>query len=265
MGVDKSSKRCPCTQRVAFTLVELLAVLAVLVVLIGLLARGVIRSRAQARVTEACSNIRSLGTLLIIYASGNRDLPPMFLSSAEGYWPPDSPPSATVRGIQVSGYWFDHASLYHLAFDEPVPPKLLRVPGVRWTEVVTEGPEGLVAPFSNYHLTLSLYAEWDYWTVASQRGPSQWGPQRLGSIAFPSSKGLIFQAATASPDGGVPMATNAPGVRSAVLWADSSAAIVDQFSLLGGVPNRFAHYGGNGGTPGRAIATTELGVRGRDK
>jgi general secretion pathway protein G len=63
-------------QRSAFTLVELLVVIGIIAVLIGLLLPVLAKARAQANRTVCLSNIRQLGSAILMYCNDN-----------EGYFP----------------------------------------------------------------------------------------------------------------------------------------------------------------------------------
>src|SRR5882724_9681705 len=67
--------------RRGFTLIELLVVIGIIAVLMGLLLPGVIAARAEARAVKCMSNIRQLGTGVLIYAADNRGFFPPNLST----------------------------------------------------------------------------------------------------------------------------------------------------------------------------------------
>ena len=124
--------------------------------------------------------------------------------------------------------------------------------------------------FSDYKIADCLYADPQYWDRDTQDGIRQWSAQRIGSIAFPSSKGFARQVTVYDIPGfadGYP-ACCVESVRAPVLWADLSATVEIQADLTPGVPN-FWHHGQTGrmslwstGTP---IDNTPGGVRGRDR
>jgi len=252
-----------------FTLIELLVVLGVVAVLLSLVVPYLGRSRGEARVAGSLANIRAIGIALQSYADENNDLPPVFFKPVAGHFPETPQQYVEVLGRTVDGYWFDQAYLYHMAFGPPLPLKTLQSPGhpPEWIETA-DGVQ--TTSVTDYWLTEALYAEPAYWNRWTQAGVSQWKVQRLSSIRFPSSKGLLYQVWVYNMPGmgvcqQVPQFDKAAG---AVLWADLSAQNVVQSSLLPGEPNFHAHWPLSPPSfldNGWAIRATRDGVFGRDR
>ena len=69
-----------------FTLVELLVVMGIILVLVSLLAPAIVTAQRQAQTTQCASNLRQIGTALIMYANHNGGSLPAW--SGWHTWPP---------------------------------------------------------------------------------------------------------------------------------------------------------------------------------
>lgn len=250
----------------AFTLAELLVTLGVLSLLASLAAHGLSNARVKSRELGSMSNIRQHGVLVQAYSQSNRDLPPVLFRPEVALYPDGPWQTVEVEGEPVRGSWFENARRYHVLLDrdavsgiafDPSRPSHLRV---HYRRTGT----------CDYSIALTFYASRDFWNRWTQSGVSQFVPQRLTSVSFPSQKGFMRQSVVytiaAFPEGcGACCGHNEP---SAVLWADGSATHEAQSALRPGEPN-FYHYGNlapptywSSGVP---IDATKDGVFGRDK
>ncbi len=71
-------------KRAAFTLVELLVVIGIIAVLIGILMPSLVKSRAAANRAVCLSNIRQLGTAILMYCNDNDGWFPTSAGAADG-------------------------------------------------------------------------------------------------------------------------------------------------------------------------------------
>lgn len=77
MNPSRSSRARARARRAAFTLIELLAVIAIIGILAAILIPTVSAVRATARASVCASNLRQIGTGLVLYAGEHRgELPP---------------------------------------------------------------------------------------------------------------------------------------------------------------------------------------------
>lgn len=251
----------------AFSLIEALVVVAVVGVLLAVAAPMLARSRGGARETASLANARSIAVAVGQYGAENRDMPPVLFDPIESYTYKDPPQEVEVYGRLVKGRWFYNGWEFHKLLNPVLPAKALLAPGSVPHDIVDIGGIGTVN-VADYSMPKCLYASPEYWNRWTQRGPSQWGAQRFSSITFPSDKGLVRQHLVygLAKFPYEQQASGFRGVRSAVAWADLSAATLVQAELNPGEPDFYYHNGTKTFlSSGLPIEETLHGVRGRDR
>lgn len=245
--------------------------MVVVVILIALSVPSLRKARSSAQELTDAVRIKQLGLLVAAYANDFKDLPPVIFSPTYVNPSLGSPwQQATVRGTVVQGGWFSNATKFYYALS-PLPSiqavTSVKAPKGRYT--ITIGGER-TSYLSDFYLADVFYADPDYWTRTGQRGVSQWHPQPISAVAFPSRKGLLWQSMIYDVPG-FPSGTNAccTGTNpTAILWADQSVSNEVMSKLNPGVPNGWYH-GGPIGFPDDAIGPpvygTERGILGTDR
>jgi prepilin-type N-terminal cleavage/methylation domain-containing protein/prepilin-type processing-associated H-X9-DG protein len=103
----------------AFTLVELLVVIGIIALLIGILLPTLSRVQQQSRKTACLSNLRQLGTALILYANENRGRLPN--GNAPTVW--DDYDGANRMITEFNATCVKSAKVFYCPADQDSPPE----------------------------------------------------------------------------------------------------------------------------------------------
>jgi type II secretory pathway pseudopilin PulG len=249
--------------RSGWTIVELLIVISIIMIVTALVLPSLGGVRRTASELKTLSNIRQIGIGLSLYAEDAAGLPPVF---AEPVWPEST---WNIGGTPVeTALWFDHAFSYSLAITASLENIEVAVAPGNLQPTPVGQFNGVPARRADYFLTNSLYATPEFFDWATQQGPAQFRPQRLDSITFSSSKGLLYQPILYHLPGR--QYWGDPGNHGPVAFADGSADILDASLLLPGMLNLYDRVLTNPAQdPAEAecapVANTYHGVRGRDQ
>lgn len=174
--------------RVGLTLIELLVVIAVISILAGMLLIGLRSARERGQMILCQTHIRSMGNMVQIYNSDNRDLYPSWIDPNTNY---NSNPdlwnhySYQVFSTFENAKWLEYTSL-------PANADIMYCPANQWhPEAYSELP----AP--DYVLSSSVFIQprylssnLDFTTYSRSLGGQV---QRASTTRFPSSKAGIFE------------------------------------------------------------------------
>ncbi len=248
-----------------FSLLELLVALGVVAVVVSLVVPAMARVSGRAKLATSLSRIHQLHIGLEHYAGQFKDLPPTFGTPSLGRrdWVPSLP------GLS-HGTWFRQSQLFSLAMSA-----LLEDTNV----VVAKGnpsPEpivelwGLPGRRGDFFLAQTCYASPAFFNWETQVGLTQFAPQPLSSVVFPSDKGLIYQWQVFHENGPGALACCVADVSTAVCFADGSASEEVMTQMIRGMVNLYDDSYNSPGidptvTPGYPIHGTHLGNRGRDR
>lgn len=258
--------RAGAASRRGFSLAELLVVLGIVMLLAGMLAPSLGAARARSRGAAGVAAARSLHVGLEQHARDHADLPPVLAKPA---WP--EPVEYVFDDVAVSGRWFDHGAFAaaELAAGLDAPDTVLGPANPDPPALVTRNGRP-VRRGGDFSLSSTLYADPAFFKWETQTGPAQWRAQRLGTIQFPSDKGVLWQSrifTRAAPAG---MTACCVGPEPApVAFADGSAGEHEMRRLRPGMVNLYASFISPEqdpvALPGVPVDGTFDGVRGRDR
>ncbi len=176
------------TLRLGVTLIELLVSIAIIAILAGIAIPGLRSVREKGQKLECMTHIRSMGNLVQLYATDNRDSFPTWLGpTSVANANPDqwAHYSYQIFGTFESENWQSYAGINSDA-------EFMYCPANQWHP---EEYENIAAP--DYILTSSGYIDPDYLspdvdfnTYSRQLGAQV---QRLSSTRYPSSKAGVFE------------------------------------------------------------------------
>lgn len=256
----------PAISRKGLSLPELLISLGVIAVLIGAFLPAVATTRDTARGLDGAARTREMAIGVRMYADLHRGFPPVY---AEPAWPPRGPFEFDF-GRVGGGNWFEHSYLSSYGISAVLGnTDVVVMPGNRTPpRVMTHG--GVAVRRGDFALTKTLYADPEFFDWTTMRGPSQFRPQRMDSVVYPSDKGLIhpfrlhhLNNAASVPvcclfDVPAPLAYFDLSVRQ-VIFSQLRPGIVNLFDntmvMPGADPSRLR---------GPPVQNTVAGLRGRD-
>lgn len=198
----------PDSPRRAFTLLESVLVVLLIGLVTSLLLPTLSAARERARDTASLANLRTHSQVLAAYAADWDD-----------YYPAFADPDATysiVRGCGRSHTfrYFESVAFWTFALCEGYYD---RTP--EHASLIHPGQRGEGILHTNYLLSSAFYAAPSYWNESTRlSGTRQWGPSRLSSVVFNSSKAVAVEI---HPTRGFPHRAVRSGVGLA--FADSSA------------------------------------------
>lgn len=252
----------------AVSLVEVLVAIVIVAVLVSLSSVAIRGTRAKAQQVARLSDIRQIASTIMVYASENSDRPPVVFAPPD-HWPEREQSVSRQNRVWI-GNWFANSSLYFLAFDPPLPDRVLI--GAVQPQRFTPQSQLLGTP---YRLTQALYADAAYWTPEFQRPLLGWSPQRIDAVSLPSQKGMVdhpkYFDASQVASGAIPDFAPAPSTvrETLVAWFDLSASMESQSRLHPGIANRFSFYADPASSSrydaGAPVLNTRLGLAGVDR
>jgi len=170
------------------TLIEMLVVVVLTASLATLLLPGLARSRQDARRVQCLSNLRFNAIIFHMYAGDFCGLAPYYtdplVADPIDVRPgePQTRPPRFFWGFDRWNYALAEQYLDGNPFAANCYPPTY--------------PYGSVDPNlrpgeTPYHYSCTFIADARFWNPSTRTGPSQWGPQRIDAVVFPSAKCLL--------------------------------------------------------------------------
>jgi prepilin-type N-terminal cleavage/methylation domain-containing protein/prepilin-type processing-associated H-X9-DG protein len=159
----------------AFTLIELLVVIAIIAILAAILFPVFAQAKMAAKKTADLSNMKQLGTALIMYTNDFDDSYPTYFMGDEGAGYYDSYIWSSVKGV---GPYIKNTDIFHSPDDGAALGSFSGYPANRVTPSRSSYMPNTVDP---------LEAGWAFPGVSSPRGPIGFGDIMAGSFQYKSS------------------------------------------------------------------------------
>ncbi|MBL0922317.1 MAG: type II secretion system protein [Phycisphaerales bacterium] len=231
--------RAPNSRR-AYTLTELLISIGILGVLIALTVPALRGARGASLATVSIANLRSIGQTLEHHRAANNDLPPYppqnnGVSFGPFYWEPNPPAEpenshwVTPGPWGTARFWPGLRSIHDVA---PWPEhfETWLSPGYR---LPPNAPGDFDWPGTiSYHYSNSFLASPRVWNGDGSGSAQDIGPVRGSTVAFPSSKVVMYDAERAYLVPKQMAAAPRP-----VLFVDGSASLKKDADASVPVPN----------------------------
>lgn len=204
-----------------FSLMELLVSIGIIAILIGIVVVGLRGARQQGRDVVVLSNLRSIGVVLELFTVAHGGEYPFVEPGSPVYYEPPGGPHESY--IVTSDPWVARylwpVTMHDVApWDEHymtwLSPEDRPESVLPW---VSEDGAG-VYRYSSYFYSNSFVASPAVWTTGVSPTLEDVRPQRIASLAYPSSKAIMFESDRRSPQ------DRRDGGRRLVLAADGAAA-----------------------------------------
>lgn len=124
--------------------------------------------------------MRALAVLLSQYCAEYQDTFPYYTA-------PGSKFEGMCGNILVRQPYFGMSDFWHVKFAPWA--------GLDCADDAFNSARGRLTPSTPFLYSSTLLADPSFWRPETRTGPEQWGPQRIGSVQYPSSKGLLINRA----------------------------------------------------------------------